>query len=41
MENLYIGSNFPIMEGGIPKVFAFEPGPDDADWFFEYRGTTK
>jgi predicted phage tail component-like protein len=39
MKNLYIGSDFPIMQGGIQKTFAFEPSLTDADWYFEYLPT--
>ncbi|MGC4375932.1 distal tail protein Dit [Fictibacillus sp. Mic-4] len=39
MKNLYIGSQFPTMQGGVPKTFAFEPGLEDADWYIEYRPT--
>ncbi|WP_439951336.1 phage distal tail protein, partial [Caenibacillus caldisaponilyticus] len=41
MEKFYIGSNFPTMEGGVTKSFAFEPDLDEADWYYEYRPTTK
>lgn len=41
MKKLYIGSDFPTMRGGISKTFAFEPGLDEADWYVEYRPTTK
>lgn len=40
MKNLYIGSEFPTMQGGVPKVFAFEPSLTDADWYLEYLPTT-
>lgn len=40
MKNLFIGSQFPIMEGGALKSFAFEPDLKDADWYLEYRPTT-
>ncbi|MED3650604.1 distal tail protein Dit [Heyndrickxia sporothermodurans] len=39
MKNFYIGSEFPTMQGGIQKTFAFEPGLDEADWYLEYRPT--
>lgn len=39
MQNFYIGSEFPIMQGGILKTFAFEPNLDEADWYVEYRPT--
>ncbi|MGE6611866.1 distal tail protein Dit [Peribacillus sp. NPDC076916] len=39
MEKFYIGSDFPIMQGGIQKAFAFEPDLDEADWYYEYRPT--
>jgi predicted phage tail component-like protein len=41
MKHLYIGSEFPTMEGGTSKTFAFEPGLNDADWYWEYRPTTR
>jgi hypothetical protein len=41
MKNLYIGSEFPTMRGGVSKTFAFEPDLIDADWYFEYRPTTR
>jgi predicted phage tail component-like protein len=41
MKKLYIGSDFPTMQGGITQTFAFEPGLDEADWYMEYRPTTK
>lgn len=41
MKNFYIGSNFPKMQGGVPKTFAFDPNLDDADWYYEYRSTVK
>ena len=40
MQNLYIGSEFPTMQGGVKKTFAFEPGLDEADWYMEYMPTT-
>lgn len=40
MKELYIGSNFPIMQGGIPKEFSFEPDLDQSDWYYELRPTT-
>jgi predicted phage tail component-like protein len=40
MKNLYIGSDFPTMHGGIQKTFAFEPSLTDADWYLEYLPTT-
>jgi predicted phage tail component-like protein len=41
MENFYIGSKFPTLQGGVPKTFAFDPGLDDAEWYYEYRPTTQ
>jgi predicted phage tail component-like protein len=40
MDHFYIGSQFPVMQGGVPKTFAFEPGLDEADWYVEYTPTT-
>jgi len=39
MEHLYIGSKFPVMQGGVMKTFAFEPNIDEAEWYYEYRPT--
>jgi len=39
MENVYIGSNFLTMQGGIMKTFAFSPDIRDAEWYMEYRPT--
>lgn len=41
MKNLFIGSQFPTMTGGMSKTFAFEPDLPDADWYYEYRPTTQ
>ena len=41
MENFYIGGQFFTMQGGVPKSFAFSPDLSDADWYFEYRPTTR
>lgn len=41
MQRLYIGSDYPILEGGIPKTFAFEPDLSNAEWYLEYRPTIK
>ncbi|AJH77480.1 distal tail protein Dit [Heyndrickxia coagulans] len=40
MDKLYIGSNFPTLQGGVEKVFSFEPDLSDADWYYEYKSTT-
>lgn len=39
MDKLYIGSNFPVMVGGVEQTFAFEPDLDSADWYLSYRPT--
>lgn len=41
MNNFYIGSNMPKMQGGVPNTFAFEPSVDQAQWFIDYRPTHK
>ncbi|PJN90547.1 distal tail protein Dit [Bacillus sp. mrc49] len=41
MEKFYIGSKFQTLMGGIPTTLAFEPGLDDADWYYEIRPTTQ
>ena len=41
MDKLYIGSNFPTLQGGVEKVFSFDPDLSDADWYYEYRPTTQ
>ncbi|WEG14158.1 phage tail family protein [Pullulanibacillus sp. KACC 23026] len=38
-DKLYIGSNFPVMVGGVEQTFAFEPDLDSADWYVSYRPT--
>ena len=41
MSELYIGSDWPDLQGGVEKVFAFEPDLDSSQWYMEYRPTKK